>query len=346
MRIALLADAGSVHTQRWIQGLQEQGHRVVTWSQRSGPVGDIRRLPPPRRGRLDTPAAVWQIRKQVMAFQPDVVHAHYLSHYGLLGAAAHLVPLVVSVWGADIECFPHSRGWLTRSLVQWILQRADAITVSSQYLQKVTQQYTAKPIAIIPFGIDLNRFRPQAPNTGPLRFIINKALEPVYGIDIIFEALRHVQGPWQGRVLGTGSQEQRLRQMAHDASWDDRLQWRGIVPASRLPEELAWADVGLYASRRESFGVAPLEMMALGRTAIAHRIGGLGEVIDDHVNGLLVDPQVPGLWQQVLQQAVKDPDAIRLLGAQGPAWVAKRYDFAHNLGQIQELYRQVQRKAG
>ena len=346
MRIALLADAGSVHTQRWVGGLESLGHTVEVWSQRPGPVGRVRMLPDPRSWRMDVPAAVWQIRGQVRAFRPDIVHAHYLSHYGLFGALASVAPLVVSVWGADIECFPRSHGILTQKVVSWILQRADAITASSHYLKEVTARYTSKPIAVIPFGIDLGRFQPQPAGDGPLRFVINKALEPVYGIDIILEALKDVPGPWQGRILGRGSQEARLRQMARDYQIDTRLEWPGAVPLDALPRELARADVGLYASRRESFGVAPLEMMALGRAAIAHRTGGLSEVIRDKQTGYLVEPGAARAWREVLTQAVSDPQSLRRLGANGPGWVASHYDFAENLAQMQTLYEDIIRKAG
>ncbi|WP_020375699.1 glycosyltransferase family 4 protein [Sulfobacillus thermosulfidooxidans] len=344
MRIAIIADAASVHTRRWALGLKQQGHEIAIWSER--PWDDfgqdlVHLLPKALRFRRDVPRAVWQIRREVHAFSPDIIHAHYISHYGLLAALARLSPLVMSIWGADIECFPERHGFLSRRMIQWILGQADAITCSSQYLKTLSARYTDKPISVIPFGINLHRFRPHPPHKGPLRFVINKALEPVYGIDLILTALKDVQGDYVGRILGEGSQRQTLLELAKTYHLDERITWVGKVGLDELPDVLAWADVGLYASRRESFGVAPLEMMALGRAVIAHRLGGLTEVIDENVTGFLVEPHNIVAWQQILQQIVDDPSRIRQMGEQGPRWVASRYNFDENLKRMIELYEQL-----
>ncbi len=346
MRIALLADAGSVHTRRWAQGLESLGHSVRTWSQRPFPEGTVSLLPAPRRARIELLSAVRQIRREVAAFHPDIVHAHYASSYGLLGALSGQTPLVISVWGADVECFPRSRGVATQALMRWILRHAQAVTSSSRYLQDVTQRYTRKQIQVIPFGIDLNLFGPQPSHEGPVRFMINKALEPVYGIDTILQALAGVQGPWQARILGKGSAERELRELAGRLQLSGSVEFRGPVSARDLPQELAWADVGLYASRRESFGVAPLEMAALGRAAIAHRLGGLPEVIDEGRTGYLVEPGDMAAWHKHLQNAVDNPEILRNLGKNGPRWVEGQYNFSDNLQQMQELYQQIARRAG
>ncbi len=344
MQIAMIADAGSVHTRRWALGLRQLGHRVHIWSERPWDDfddGSVHRLPRAQRLRRDVPGAVRQIRQEVRAFNPDVVHAHYLSHYGLLAALAGIGPLVISVWGADIECFPERYGFLSRRVIRWILARAQAITCSSGYLRTITERYTAQAIRVIPFGIDLHAFRAQNQNHGPVRLIINKALEPVYGIDIILSALKEVQGSYTLRILGDGTQKPALQKLAAACHLDQRVQWVGRVDPAALPAALAWADVGLYASRRESFGVAPLEMMALGRSAVAHRLGGLSEVICDNVTGVLIEPGNVALWHQVLQSLVNDPEPIRELGINGPPWVASRYNFAENLKSMVDLYEQT-----
>lgn len=343
MRIAMIADAQSVHTRRWAQGLVARGHDIHIWSPR--PWTDfndrVHLLPPPLTFRREVFNSVQQIRREVAKFKADIVHAHYISHYGLLAALAKLSPLVLSVWGADIECFPQSRGIITRNVTRWILAQARVITCSSEYLGQITGQYTSQPLYIVPFGIDLARFVPHPPHDGPLRFVINKALENVYGIDLILKALRDVKGPYSGRILGKGSQEQTLKNLATTFGLNSHIEWMGKIDPEHLPDTLAWADVGLYASRRESFGVAPLEMMALGRTAIAHRLGGLTEVIRENETGLFVEPGNIATWSRILQWAVDHPHAIRKMGSHGPAWVATHYNFHDNLNTMMTLYERI-----
>ncbi|MDA8194353.1 MAG: glycosyltransferase family 4 protein [Thermaerobacter sp.] len=346
MRIAMLADAGSVHTVRWVQGLARAGLSVAVWSDRAPREtlpGAVFPIPVAGRGRWNVPAIARQVRRELDAFRPDVVHAHYVSRYGLYGALAGRRPLVLSAWGADVEVFPQRHPWLNARLLKWILAQADRITASSAYLAGVTQAYTDQPITVIPFGIDLARFTPRPPGTGVLRWMTNKALEPVYGLDLIVEAWAQVPRTlaWTGRVLGEGSELARLQRLISRCGLADRIAFSGRVSTDALPDALAWADVGLYPSRRESFGVAPLEMMALGRAVVAHDVGGLSEVVAPGRSGILVTANDVQAWATVLADACRNPDGLREMGKFGPGWVAERYNFAENLSQMIEVYQRA-----
>lgn len=347
MKIALLADAQSIHTQRWVHALRECGIRVKLFSERrwEGAPVPTQYLPWSRRGRLQLPIAITQLKRGLREFSPDVVHAHYASHWGLYGALSRRHPFVVSVWGADVEVFG-SRSGLNSRILRYVFNQADAITASSQYLATVTARFTTQPITVVPFGIDLSRFIAMTPNQGPeLRWIINKALEPVYGIDVILEAMKILQTrgvtTWRGKILGMGSQRQALMHQAQGLGLGDRVEFCGVVLGNDLPSTLAWADLGLYASRRESFGVAPLEMMALGRAALAHRIGGLAEVIQAGITGNFVDSLAPMDWANALEPLIQNPDRVRTWGNNGPDWVRSRYNFEDNVRAMLGVYEAV-----
>lgn len=345
----MLADAGSVHTQRWVQAFVVRGLEVAVWSERDWPEAPagvkVIRLPAARRGRVNLGPVSVSIRRDLKRYRPDVVHAHYVSRYGLYGALAGYRPLVMSVWGGDVEVFPSRLKPLTSTVLRFVLARADRVTATSRYLAGVTGWFTAKPVTVVPFGIDLGRFRPAPPGTGPLRWVVNKALEWTYGIDSLFEALSRLprELPWSGRIIGTGSQAGELAALARRLNLADRIGFLGRVAADNLPEQLAWADIGVYPSRRESFGVAPLEMMALGRAVIANRTGGLPEVVDDGATGILVEAGRLDRWADVLREAAENPEKFRRMGEAGPSWVARHFDFAVNVEQMLTVYRQVLR---
>lgn len=351
MRIALLADAASVHTQRWAEGLVRRGLTVAIWSERPWEEASrwgvaVHRLPG-SPSRLSWWTAARTLGQELTRYAPVIVHAHYVSRYGLYGALAGVRPLVLSVWGADVEVFPRHRPWLTRPLLRYLWSQAAAVTASSRYLAGVAQALGARAVRVIPFGIDRTRFAPRPPNppTTPLRFVVNKALEPVYGIDFLLEVLAELPAalPWEGRILGGGSQREALGDLCRRLGLSERIAWMGRVAASELPDTLAWADLGLYPSWRESFGVAPLEMMALGRAAAGHRVGGLPEVIAEGQTGWLVAPGDRRAWVSLLTELAQAPERVRQMGARGPEWVASRYDFEQSLDAMTALYRQVAR---
>jgi glycosyltransferase involved in cell wall biosynthesis len=351
MRIALLADAASIHTQRWAQGLARRGFTVAIWSERAWDEATQWGIAVHRLPGVPSRLSWWEVARwlgqELKRYAPAIVHAHYVSRYGLYGALARVRPLVLSVWGADVEVFPRHRPWLTRPLLRYLWSQAQAITASSRYLAGVVRDLGAPAVTVIPFGIDRRRFMPRPPNRPqtPLRFVVNKALEPVYGIDFLLEVLAELapELPWEGRILGGGSQREALVDLCRRLGLSDRIAWLGHVAASDLPDTLAWADLGLYPSWRESFGVAPLEMMALGRAAAGHRVGGLPEVIAEGQTGWLVAPGDRRAWVSLLTELAQAPDRVRQMGARGPEWVASRYDFEQSLDAMTALYRQVTR---
>lgn len=341
MRVAVLADAASVHTQRWVRALVARRIDLAIWSERAWPEAPVPVHPIAARGRQ-----IWRqaglVGEAVRGYRPDVVHAHYVSRYGLYAALAGLAPRVLSVWGADVEVFPEAHGGLNRYLLRWIFRHADAVTASSRYLAEVTARYTRKTVSVIPFGIDRDRFVAAPPNNGPLRWIINKALEPVYGIDWLLPLWAEIEGPWHGRILGDGAQRDQLARWIDQHHLGDRIELMGRINPEDLPVQLAWADVGLYPSRRESFGVAPLEMQAVGRAVVANRLGGLPEVVSEGVSGWLIDPGDREGWAACLREAVKNPGMVRERGTEGPAFVRAAYDFERNVDAMLNVYERVQ----
>ena len=120
MRIALLGNAAALHTRRWARRLAAAGATVRVFSLED-PAGDptfatepgveapldIVRLPAPAwPAALRYPAARAATAQAVDAFAPDVVEAHFVPNYGLLGTLVGCGPLVVAPWGADLLRFP------------------------------------------------------------------------------------------------------------------------------------------------------------------------------------------------------------------------------------------------
>ena len=120
----------------------------------------------------------------------DILHAHYASSYGLLGALANFHPFILSIWGADIFSFP-KKSFLHRYIFNFNLRVADKILSTSQIMAKEIKKYTNKEIIVTPFGIDINTFKPGNKVDkikGEFDFIIGtiKGLEEIYGIEYLY----------------------------------------------------------------------------------------------------------------------------------------------------------------
>src|SRR4249920_3185949 len=104
MKIATLSNAAALHTRRWVEYFRERGHEVRVWSLEVGPpeLGAERLASIPVPGFIRYPLATPAALRALEAFRPDVVDAHFVPNYGLIGALTGVHPLVVSAWGSDL----------------------------------------------------------------------------------------------------------------------------------------------------------------------------------------------------------------------------------------------------
>ena len=115
MRILILADIASAHMKKNIYLLFQanEPNPGVTFSQK---ILYFRFLP--------------KLKLILKRFKPDILHAHYASSYGLIGALSNYRPFIVSVWGSDIYSFP-KEGLLKRKILQFVLKKSDVICSTS-----------------------------------------------------------------------------------------------------------------------------------------------------------------------------------------------------------------------
>ncbi|MDD4052692.1 MAG: glycosyltransferase, partial [candidate division Zixibacteria bacterium] len=105
MKIALLAQAGSTHTRRWSLALAARGHEVRVFSNNQigvAPPG-ITTVFLPGSSRTAYFRNIFRVRRLLKSFAPDIVHAHFATGYGLWGSCQTAAPLVLSIWGTDVE---------------------------------------------------------------------------------------------------------------------------------------------------------------------------------------------------------------------------------------------------
>ena len=97
----------------------------------------------------------------------------------------------------------------------------------------------------------------------------------------------------------------------------DQVKFIGRIEQSELPECLSKCDLIALPSRWESFGLACAEAMASGRLVIASSAGGMGELIQHDVNGLLVPSNSPEQLRSAILRCIREKDLVHKLGSAG-----------------------------
>jgi glycosyltransferase involved in cell wall biosynthesis len=351
VRILYLADAPYIHTRRLVEHFARLGHdcEVISFRPASldgvrvGYVDGFERL-----GKLRYLLHARRVRRIVRERQPEILHALHLTSYGFLGAFSGYHPFVVSAWGTDILEAPRLtpfHNWLTR----YSLRHADAITATGDNLATATAAYApGQPVDSIPYGVDLDRFRPQPRSPGHAVVIGTAArLSPEKGVRHLVEAfaiLRQRFGDCIAlRIAGEGPERRSLQDLARRL--DIPVEFAGWVEHQDLPAFLQSLDVFALPSVFEGFGVAAAEASAMALPVVASRVHGLPDVVRDGTTGYLVPSRDATALADALARVVEDPALRTSMGEAGRAYVAERYDWQKNMAELEAIYRRFAKTA-
>ncbi|WP_427138338.1 glycosyltransferase [Psychrobacillus psychrodurans] len=352
MKIALLAPSRSIHTQKWALFYQSQGIDVKVYTFKDHYSEDNAKLVPtivlPKSlpGKASYLAAAPALKKMLKEWQPDVLHSHFVSSYGLLGAMVNYKKYFVSVWGKDIFDFP-KKNKLNKKLIEFTLSKATAIFSTSHVMAKETNLYTNRFVEVTPFGVDINIFYPEAAKEQTSDKIIIgtvKALEDKYGIADLVKgfALFYKEFPNSELLItGDGPQRAEYEQLTKDLGIDAVTTFTGKVPNTEVPNVIRKMSIFAVPSTEnsESFGVAAVEGMACGVPVVVSNVGGLPEVVVDGVTGIVTDKESPEQLASAFKKLAKSSDLRESMGQAGVSHVAEHYSWIDNAHYMLELYK-------
>ncbi|HXC03719.1 MAG TPA: glycosyltransferase, partial [Bacteroidia bacterium] len=292
--------------------------------------------------KVYAPAGGKEIKKVIREFHPDIVHAHYATRYGWIGARSGFHPFIISVWGSDVMSFPH-RSLLHRLLLKHNLRKADRILATSEALSKAVSAFTDKKAEVLPFGIDTTVFVPASqPHQGLVIGTI-KSLEEVYGIDTLLKgyALLRNKKPeldMKLHIIGRGTKEMEYKELARQLGIADEVVFTGWVEFEDTPRYYQEMDIFVNVSRREGFGVSVLEAQASGLPVIATGVGGLKEVTRPGISGLEVPPDDTQALLKALETLAENTSLRKQMGEEGRKFVLQDYNWERNLQRMEQIY--------
>jgi glycosyltransferase involved in cell wall biosynthesis len=133
-------------------------------------------------------------------------------------------------------------------------------------------------------------------------------------IDLLIRAMQHVRARVPLQIAGTGPQAQHLRELA---AGDPRISLTGFLNDDQLAEAYAGSLAVLFAPYQEDYGYITLEAMLSGKPVITTTdSGGPTELIEDGLDGLVVDPD-PAAIGGAIERLLRNRRAARRMGRAG-----------------------------
>ncbi|MGA7241774.1 MAG: N-acetyl-alpha-D-glucosaminyl L-malate synthase BshA [Terracidiphilus sp.] len=237
----------------------------------------------------------------------DLLHVHYAIPHSvsallarqMLATRGRKLPFVTTLHGTDITLVGLDRSYLP--ITRYSIQESDGVTSISTYLKDktVTDFGISRPIEVIPNFVNCDVYTPIAdeehrakarakfarPDEAIIIHLSNfRPVKRVVDVVKVFaQVVREV--PAQLILVGDGPDRSAAEWLAHDLKINDKVHFLG--KQDRVNELLPLADLMVMPSALESFGLAALEAMACKVPTIATRVGGVPELIEDGVTGLL-----------------------------------------------------------
>ena len=363
MKICFLANAASVHTQRWINYFAEHDWKVdvITWHPSASnseihPAVNIHRIlfPPHYIARY---GALLEITPLIKKIQPDIIHAHYLGHFGILaGLYGHLSgfkPIVLTVWGSDILL--EAKGW-KRSLIKYALKRADCITCDAEHLKEPLIQLGGDPqkISLIYHGTDTQKFksskwgeslRAELGIFNSLAVISLRNLEPIYDIESLIKAIPIVLEKYPKAkfvIAGRGTLEAELKNLAETLGVSNSIRFVGLIPNDELPKYLTSVDIYVSTSLSDAgLSASTAEAMACRLPVVITDFGDNRWWVEDGVNGFIVPLKDPKALAEKIIYLLKNEDVRKEFGKKNRQIIEERNNYYKEMEKMENIYKEL-----
>ena len=278
----------------------------------------------------------------VLREELDLLHVHYaIPHATTAYLAREMlkrdrpVQVITTLHGTDITLVGQEESFY--AITKFSIEQSDGVTAVSNYLRDETYRAFGCgtcDIRMVPNFVNLQEYRPGEPGcrgkVAPeghkvISHVSNfREVKRVKDVIRVFARVRRAM-PATLVMIGDGPERVDAENEARDLAVMDDVRFLGRLDS--VASLLQASDLFILPSQTESFGLAALEAMACGAPVVASRAGGLPEVIDDGVNGIL-EPvgSVEAMGRRAVE-LLRDPEKYAAMRA---AAVAKAEQFSAN----------------
>jgi N-acetyl-alpha-D-glucosaminyl L-malate synthase BshA len=289
----------------------------------------------------------------------DLLHVHYAIPHSvsallarqMLAARGKILPFITTLHGTDITLVGLDRSYL--GITRFGIDESDGVTAISSYLKDRTREAfgVTREIEVVrnfvncdvymrnPSHVERMRPRFAAPNERLLVHLSN--FRPVKRVIDVVEIFARVarEIPARLMLIGDGPERSAAEHLAMRHGIADRIHFLG--KQDNVHDLLPLADLMLMPSEMESFGLAALEAMACRVPSISTNVGGVPELIDDGVNGLLFDVGDVEAMAAAAVDLLRDTERLEHMSTAGRRTAQDHFCASRIIPHYESYYQQV-----
>jgi glycosyltransferase involved in cell wall biosynthesis len=222
-------------------------------------------------------------------------------------------------------------------------QAARALTPWSDWTKSsLALDYGVRPsrITVVPPGVDLAAWRPEPrrESAGPVKLLFVGRHIVQKGADVLLEAFtKHLKpGRYELDMVTKATLAPLPGLRVHHELPANGKVLRGLYAA---------ADIFVFPTRWDAFGIAVIEAMASGLPVVASDLNAIPEIVGDGTSGLLVPPNDAAALATAIERLAGDPERRRQMGLEGRRIAEQRFDLVANANRVLDVLKQVAGKS-
>jgi N-acetyl-alpha-D-glucosaminyl L-malate synthase BshA len=291
-------------------------------------------------------------------YELDLLHVHYAIPHSVSALLARQMlagrkrlPFVTTLHGTDITLVGLDRSYLP--ITRFAIAQSDGVTSISSYLrQKTVEDFDVRrPIEVIPNFVNCDEYKPlgegraaaraRYASSGEKILLHLSNFRPVKRVLDAVEVFARIATKIPSRLLmvGDGPDRSAAEWLVNSKGLQHRVQFLG--KQDRVHDLLPVADLMLMPSELESFGLAALEAMACRVPAIATRVGGVPELVEDGLTGMLFAVgDVEGM-AAAAAELLSDEAKLAAMGQSAQAAARKRFCASLIIPRYERFYERI-----
>ncbi len=192
-------------------------------------------------------------------------------------------------------------------------------------------------------GYERNKVRQEFVDDETPLLLIAARLHPEKGYDYLFQAIAQLKQRLKGEirllVAGKGAMLSHYQEMVRTLGCSDVVTFLGF--RQDLPELMAAADLFVLPSVAEAFGLVLAEALYLGTPVVSTRVGGIPEIVEDQVDGILVAPANAPALADAIAALLDHPSRRKRISGVGRDKILNKFRFEDMVRSYEAIYRQL-----
>lgn len=310
-----------------------------------------------------------ELKKAECKHKFDIIHFNSISYWFLkkkLSKAKHIITIHHLVTDAikynnlslisRIKDISGENGLIIPFIERRCLNSVDKIIAVSQFTKNEIVKYyyiNSNNIEVIYNGIDLNGYsftddeilktKKKLSITGsPILLFVGRVDDPRKDLHFLLNSIKKVLKDIDVTLLVAGKGDQtEARKLIDSLGISNNVIFTGFVDEKELKKYYALCDIYVCPSKLEGFGLTVLEAMIAGKPIIATKVGAIPEILEDKVNGILVESDNIASMSDAIIGLVQNKDLATSIGNMNAKYIINNFDWIKSVMKVEDIYYSV-----